>query len=200
MSKRQIIRRQYFCICEGQQEKIYLSHLSSLLKTDVRQITFKTKEGQAKKIQSHRHIKYDKAILFDYDGNSIEFERALHECRKASCMHAYSNLNFDLWLLLHKKDFSSSVTNNNDYINEIRSTYKLKSDADIKNYKEVTRIVEQISLCDVKDAIKRAKQIREHKLPNDGHKIHGVTYYGNPDLSIHEFIMRVFKECGESAA
>jgi hypothetical protein len=36
------IRRQYFCLCDGQQEELYLKHLAGLLKTDNRRITFTT--------------------------------------------------------------------------------------------------------------------------------------------------------------
>lgn len=191
------LRRQYFCICAGQQEELYLKRLSHLLQTDVRRVTFIPKKGQPGDIRKQKHIQYDKAVLFDHDGKPDEFCKALEFCGKVKCNHAYSNLNFDLWLLLHKKDFSKCVNSNKAYVKEVRDAYDLDNDADIKKRKVVEAIVEKITLSEVKDAVRRAERIRSQKLPEDAKDIFGVTCYDNPDLSIHEFIVKVFDECGE---
>ncbi|MCL2766601.1 MAG: RloB family protein [Peptococcaceae bacterium] len=194
-----LIRRQYFCLCEGQQEELYFARLSKLLKTNIRQVKFTTKQGLPGNIDRHcRGIQYDKAIVFDHDGNPEAFLKALNTCIKTKCAHAYSNRNFDLWLLLHKQSFTGYVSENSAYVNMIRSVFNLDSEADIKKEAVQKRLLEQISLTDVKKAICHAKRIRELKLPGDGKRLGTTTYYDNPDLSIHEFIEKVLSECGET--
>jgi hypothetical protein len=191
------IRRQYFCICAGQQEEMYLRHLSCLLKIDKRRITFAIKQGLPWDIIKQNHIQYDKAVLFDHDGETEAFRKALKACIKSKCIHAYSYLNFDLWLLLHKRAFTRCESDNRAYVNDIRVAYKLDIEADIKSEAILERILKQISLSDVKSAIHRAKRIREQKLQGDGKQIGRIIYYDNPDLSIHEFITKVLSECEE---
>ena len=193
-----VIRRQYFCICAGQQEEMYLQHLSRLLHTDMRRVTFTIKKGLPGYILKQRHIQYYKAVLFDHDGDAEEFHKALGICTKAKCAHAYSNRNFDLWLLLHKRNFSSCVSNNQAYVNEIRDAFGLSNEADIKNKKVLESIFEKITLDDVKDAIRRAQKILKQKLPGDAKQFGSITCYDNPDFSIHTFIKTVFSECKES--
>ena len=192
------IRQQYLCVCNGQQEEMYLERLSFLLKTGRRYVTFKFRQGLPGKVFKEKRIKYDKAIFFDHDGKIEAFRDALNVCIKAKCSHAYSNRNFALWLLLHKQDFTSNVNDNRAYIKDIRNAFKLSKEADIKNNKVIEQILKQITLSDVKDAIRRAQWIRGQKLPGDAERIGSIIYYDNPDLSIHEFIIKVFSECGES--
>ena len=191
------LRLQYFCLCEGQQEEMYFKHLSHLLRTDKRRVTFTTKQGVPGDILKQKHIQYDKAVIFDHDGYPEAFSKALGACIKAKCTHAYSNRNFDLWLLLHKCNFTSCVIDNQAYVNDIRDAFKLDKEADIKSKKVLERILEQIVLSDVKKAIYHAQKIREQKLPSDVKRLGSITYYDNPDLSIQEFIKVVFSECGE---
>jgi len=141
--------------------------------------------------------KTDKAAVFDHDDAAADFERAIKACTKYKGEAAYSNRNFDLWLLLHKQPFLKSVTNNNDYVNHVRKAYGLDNDADIKKEKEMERILKQITLQDVKTAIHNVKAIRNSKIKSDAKKIGKVEVYDNPDLMIHQFIEDVFKECDE---
>ena len=196
------LRLQYFCICDGQQEILYLKHLSTLLHSESRRVTFAPtmlKQGSiATTLRNSRHIAYIKAALFDHDGNATRFDTALRDCIKGKCIHAFSNLNFDLWLLLHRQDFSSTVSNNKAYIKHVREAFNLGKEADIKNKDVIeTSILPQISLSCVKDAVKRASKIREHKLKSDIKKVENVVYYNNPDLSIHDFIKKVFEDSNE---
>jgi len=193
-----VIRRQYFCICAGQQEEMYLKHLSRLLKTGRRVITFNIKKDTPNIIKKRRHIHYDKAILFDHDGNTEEFCKALRACADAKCSHAFSNRNFDLWLLLHKPNFTSCVSDNRAYVKHIRDAFGLDNTSNIKSSGSMDRILEQIELSDVKTAIRHAQFIRSQKLPQDAKRVGKTSYFDNPDLSIHEFIVKVFSECGET--
>jgi hypothetical protein len=98
---------------------MYLKHLAQLLKKpNERVVTFNTTVGSAELLRRN-YTEYDKAVLFDHDFNEVEFERNIKTCveldresqkkrkRKGERIyHAYSNVNFDLWLILHKEDYS----------------------------------------------------------------------------------------------
>ena len=194
-------RRTYRCVVEGQQEILYLQHLAKLL-TQFPQIVikFNTSEGNAYEL-TKSYVEYDSACLFDYDFNKSESETNLLTCstldrknkkkskkQSARVYHAYTNVCFDLWLVLHKKDFFSSVTSNDAYAKEVIELYHLPKGSDIKNKKTIETILSQITLQDVRNAISRAKQICSRKLQDDAIYIDSEKYFDNPDLSIHKFI------------
>lgn len=204
-------RASYFCVCAGQQEEMYLDRLEELLKKPQgRVVTFITTVGSAELLRRN-YTEYDKAVLFDYDFKKAEFEQNIKTCEeldKASrkrggkkkgerIYHAYSNVNFDLWLILHKKDYNKPVMRNDAYVDEVRKIYGLDSEADIKNSAVIKKILKQISLDDVKDAIRRADRIRASKLQCDGFHVCSVLCYENPDFSLHDFLRFVLQECRE---
>ncbi|MBN4056464.1 MAG: hypothetical protein COA82_10420 [Alkaliphilus sp.] len=81
--------------------------------------------------------------------------------------HAYSNVNFDLWLILHKEDYSKPVISNDAYISVVRRIYGLSEKESIKKKIVIEKILAQIDLDDVKKAIERADVIRERKISTD---------------------------------
>jgi len=177
---------------------MYFKHLARLLKTDTRTVTFDTKIGMPEKVlRNNMGRKTDKAAVFDHDGATANFERALKACARYNGTASYSNRNFDLWLLLHKQPFSKLVASNNDYVDLVRNSYGLEKDADIKKEKVIGRILAQIALPDIKAAIHNAKAIRDSKNKGDAKKIGKIAVYSNPDLLIHQFIESVFIKCRE---
>lgn len=203
-------RKSYFCVCAGQQEEMYLKHLAQLLKKpNERGVTFNTTVGSAELLRRN-YTEYDKAVLFDHDFNEVEFERNIKTCveldresqkkrkRKGERIyHAYSNVNFDLWLILHKEDYTRPVTRTDAYVDEVRRVYGLDPEADIKNRDVIKKILDQIELNDVKEAIRRAERIRAGKLECDGFYVCSEVCYNNPDFSIHKFLKDVLEDCGE---
>ena len=194
-------KQTYRCVVEGQQERLYLNHIANLL-TDFPKstVTFNISEGNANEL-SKSYAEYDSACLFDFDFNKAEFENNLltcikenNKCSKKSkklrnrIFHAYSNVCFDLWLILHKKDYFSCVSTSDSYVSEVRRTYGLPREADIKDKKVMEQILSQITLDDVKSAIIRARKIKSRKLETDAIKVANEKYYENPDFSIHEFL------------
>lgn len=187
----------YFCVVEGQQEALYIRHLSKLLnQLSKRKINFNVKTGKLKDIEKN-NVDYDAVLIFDYDFKYVEFERNLSGCvnlnkknkrTKRNIYHAYSSACFDLWLILHKKYFDRPVSKAQGYINEVRRTFNLDSEADIKSEKIIEDILNQITLDDVKKAVERAEEICQKKLPSDAININGEVYYPNLDFSIHKFI------------
>lgn len=203
-------RKTYLCICDGQQEKMYLEYVASLIKDFPRKVvkfnTFIDTPYRLKK----RYEEYDSAALFDFDLNDVEFKRNIEICdrlnkdlkptkRKAGrhIYHAYSSVNFDLWLIFHKENFNRVVFRNDAYIPEVRRIYGLKATDNIKNEDIIKRILSQITLEDVKAAINRADKIRDSKVKADGTHVGGSVVYTNPDFSIHEFLKVVLKDSGD---
>lgn len=82
-------------------------------------------------------------------------------------------------------------------MDEVRKVYALDPEADIKNRDVIEKILDQIILDDVKEAIRRADRIRTGKLECDGFYICSEVCYDNPDFSIHEFLKDVLIDCGE---
>lgn len=203
-------RKTYRCVVEGQQEVLYLQHLAKLLTTFPKTVVkFNVSEGNAHELIKS-YVEYDSACLFDYDFNKAEFESNLTTCaslnrknqkkskkQSARVYHAYTNVCFDLWLVLHKKDFFAPVSANDAYVKDVIQLYNLPKDSDIKNEKVIETILSQITLEDVKRAIYRAQLICGRKLPTDAIQVGGEKYFDNPDLSIHNFIEIVIKDIPE---
>ncbi len=206
-----LYRAQYFCICEGQQEELYLDHLGALLKTPQRTVKFKHIRGTAADLKRGEPFGYDKAVLFDHDCKEAQFIRQLEVCDAAEkrrakrqdphTYHAYSNLNFDLWLALHSPAFTAfhtPVCQNNDYVDALRKCYRLGKTDDIKEERVMRNILKKISLGDVKRAIRRAEEIRARKLKSDKHHAGNTDWYENPDFSIDRFLKNVLQDAGET--
>lgn len=200
-------RKTYFCVCEGQQEEMYLKHVAFLLKKfPERVVTFNTTYGLPERLKKN-YTEYDNAALFDYDFKDTEFRQNIKICeqlqRKSrrengkNVYHAYSNVNIDLWFILHKEDFNRPVATNDAYIADVRRIYGLNREADIKAKANLERILKQITLEDVRHAIRRADQIRAGKLESDCFMVGTVACYGNPDFSLHNFLKIVLQDCGE---
>jgi len=200
----------YYCVCEGEnQERLYLDRLEQLLKTDKRIVIFEKIVGHPKRINTFRARKGIKGVLFDHDGKEKDFESKLLICAQADnpkdkdnrTYAAYSNLNFDLWFILHKEDFTKSVNDNAAYHTDLRRIFDLpeRKYKSVKSAEAVDKICEQITLDDVKDAVRRAKEIRRLKLSTDQRWMGKTAYYhnnANPDFSVHKFLEMVFKDCG----
>lgn len=209
MKKTKYYRKQYLCICEGKQEQMYLNHLRSLInQKPQKQVTFNTIIDRSGSLEK-RYEDYDAVALFDHDSQEEQFIKYVECCEKfnatlkkrskrasKSIHHAYSNLNFDLWLILHKKDFNRSVCHNHAYQDEVRKVYGLSNKEDIKQTDNVKKILNQISLDDVKKAIERAATVRQNK-SDHGRRIGQYQVYSNPDFSIHEFVKIVLIGTGD---
>jgi len=203
-------RKAYLCICEGQQEKLYLNHVAWLIKDFPRKvIKFNTFKDSPYRLEK-RYENYDSVAVFDFDYNEVEFKRNIEICDRLNkklrpskrkegkhIYHAYSSVNFDLWLILHKEDYNKSVTKNDAYISDVRRTFGLSQTDDIKNENVIRKILSQITLDDVKSAIRRAETIRKNKIKEDSTEVGNTTIYSNPDFSIHAFLKAVLQDSAD---
>lgn len=205
-----LYRAQYFCICEGQQEELYLDHLGALLKTPQRTVKFKHIRGTAADLKRGDPFGYDKAVLFDHDCKKARFIQQIEACDAAEkrrtnrqephTYHAYSNLNFDLWLALHSPNYKGvgAAHKTDAYHKLVRVCFGLDAEANIKEERVIRDILKQITLDNVKLAIHRAEEIRAQKLESDKHQAGNTDWYDNPDFSIDKFLKSVLKDAGET--
>lgn len=135
------------------------------------------------------------------------FQAVLKEMKEAKTLKkikyylGYSNFTFELWIILHKQDCFGSFSNRKQYLSPIQKCFKEKFE-DLDHYKNegsFKRCLNQLSLDDVKSAIKRSKRL-EWQNEEDGKKVikySGYSYYQeNPSLSIHHVVEKILTECG----
>lgn len=201
-------RKTVFCVVEGQQEELYLKHLEALISDfPSRTIRFNIVVGNADRLDRN-DIEYDSVCLFDHDMKEPAFARNLDKCNELNrkwgrkskkdrrkVFHAYSNVCFDLWLLLHKKDFRKPTNTPDGYIKELKKAYGLPIESDVKSRETILAMLNQITLDDVYSAISRANSIKASKLSSDTKRTpKGAEFYDNPDMSIQTFLMELLSE------
>jgi hypothetical protein len=210
--------KKFYISVEGYTEELYFKRLQSLISNqDARyrlSLNLKQNKSPKKFIKNMPLVEAECFHIFDYESNSPEhkllFENTLKEIsevnekysKKISCKAGYSNISFDLWILLHKVKFTSPVSNCNQYLPLINKAYNTNFES-MNKYKQEEnfkkQILSKITLADVLQAIKYAKEIRMANEQNakEFHTIYGVKYYaGNPDLTIHECVEKMLEECG----
>ncbi len=216
MNKRQIKDKKpkivYTGRVEGNQEIIYFKKLQELINSQEKskhivQFNFIDNEGKG----AHNLVtainrdlsfygKKDKQVVavFDNDKKDEEYEKAIRYCYQNKIVDSVSNMTFELWLILHKKDFKRSVQSTKGYKKDLIKAFNLE-DCNIKQKENINRIVNKITYEDVIRAIEYAENIVKLNYETDKRaifKIDKKIYYDNPDTNIHTFIKSVLKKCG----
>lgn len=209
-------KKTYYFSVEGETEKWYLDWLERIINsTDEAYIIVNIKSKVEKD-----PVKYVKRLnvigetivyhLSDYESNAPEhvtqFETTMDRMKKASSdkqiiyKFGYSNLTFDLWIILHMMDLFSSVADRKNYIKYINRSFneKFESMAEYKEEANFKRCLSKMQLSNVIDAISRAKTIMQRNVEN-GYTLqqHGNYHYyrENPSLAIWEAIEGILKDC-----
>lgn len=208
-SRHQFVERRPRQVYRIVQEKLYFNHLKSLIHQCAERIAdveflFYCSNGGSPMIVVDRAANIPiltqkvRVAIFDHDNNEQEFIRALDKSKEEHIISAYSNICFDLWLILHKRRFERSVNNARDYESTIREVYNLQANADIKNEDIMTRILSQIRLPDIRNAIENAVLVlrnnEEVGIPVYTKK--AIKYFSNPDLMIHQFVQMILNDTG----
>lgn len=198
----------YIIGCEGaNQEKLYFDKVQSLvnsIESRTCDLLFEFAEpfGGDPKCVVERVVlksigKLNKGAVFDFDGKRIKYEEAIDLAMEKQITLGYTNYCFDLWLLLHKKDFFDCVNSQNDYADELRHVYGLKEHANIKKKENVESIVKQINIMDIRSAIARADILAGRNLERIGNKTPKEhEYYDNPDTQVHKLLLLIFQKTG----
>ena len=100
---------------------------------------------------------------------------------------------------MHKKDLKGPLTDKKQYLKYINEIFDkdFKSLDEYKEEKNFKRVVEQITLEDIINAIKRAEKIRDHNKEYNKQIKYGkyIYYKENPDLEINESIEKILNDC-----
>lgn len=113
----------------------------------------------------------------------------------------YSNYTFDLWIILHKQQLMTPLSDRTKYLPYINSAYS-KNFNSLSEYKEkdsFKKVLDCIDIDSIKLAIQNAEAIEDHnmKIGAKSKNEYGEKYYiDNPALSIHRFIRQIFEDCG----
>lgn len=113
----------------------------------------------------------------------------------------YSNFTFELWIILHKIDFNTPLNHRSQYFSFINRAYgeQFNNLDDYKRENNFKQILKKLTIDNVREAIKRAKDIMNKNKENgyilENYK--GYKFYKeNPSLSIWEIIEKMLYECG----
>ena len=148
--------------------------------------------------------------VFDYEESSNEpafkttldyMKEAESKTKKVEYQLAYTNFCFELWIILHKKRAVISLPNKNGYLSIINSVYSqsFESLLQYKHKDSFEKILNKLSIEDVKTAISNAYHLDSNNVKNDNPLIthRSYKYYrNNPALNIHVYIERILKDVG----
>lgn len=204
---------------EGQTEKWYFEHLQKLINDDENipyKVKFEIKINHSV-ISSAKNLtlpyKMKAFHICDYESKDMlhieQFKKVLEELKNVRKINknlsyklGYSNLTFDLWIILHKKMQRKLVNHRKNYIADINLAYNENFET-IDKYKEeenFKKVLEKITLQDVKTAIKNGNEIRKFNEENNNKERRSfgqvIYYLNNPDVTINECVEQILNECG----
>lgn len=223
MNKTRRLNSTYTLTVEGECEKYYFEHLLMLINnesTKKKTCVFKPSISFKKPLSTARGISNKSGVFFhiqdveDYNDTfqKDKFNALIKEISDANKISkdlsytlGYSNFTFELWMLLHKVNFNSSVAHRDDYLLHINNAY-CTNFSRLKEYKsesEFKKILQQITLDDIRVAIKRAESIRSSNengttliLNQKKITLNKYEFYSqNPDLDIHKIVQKIINDC-----
>lgn len=213
MAKKKEKQTYYFSV-EGETEEWYLDHLNFLISKKLVELSadfdlkLEHKKASPLKYMKSCNLLTARTVyhVFDHEGDDSHFESILKEMRDASKQKkivyrlAYTNISFELWIILHKTQFKKVLGSVDEYLSSINSSYKKKFET-LKKYKAQNNfksVLEQISLNDVYTAIDNAKSVDKwsHERGYKEKEKYGYKWISeNPALSLHLQIEGILKEC-----
>ena len=217
MAKMKSTKKYYFTV-EGETEQWYLKWLQDIINETEKSVYKVSFDCQVQKNPLKRAKtlvstgKTEVWHLSDYESDDPIHKQQFTETmdnmkatknvgKQITYKFGYTNLTFDLWMILHKIDCNTSYVNRKNYISPLNRAYDEQFE-DMKEYKHeknFKRCLGKLALSNVIDAVNRANEImRRNK--NNGYVMHqykGYKYYKeNPSMAIHEIIGKILKECG----
>ncbi len=216
MPKRKPTKKYYFTV-EGETEQWYLKWLETLINETeeaVCKVSFDCpvqknplKRAKAITVTGKTEIWHFSDYESDEPIHRQQFIETMDNLKKAKELgkqinycFGYSNLTFDLWIVLHKMAYNVSISHRKNYLTPINKAYAedFESMKEYKEEKNFKRCLNKLFLADVIEAVKRAKRIMENNKDNGYilHQYKGYKYYEeNPSLAVWEIIEKILKDC-----
>ena len=220
MAKRKLTKKYYFSV-EGETEQWYLIWLQDIINATQKsayKVSFncQVQKNPFKRVKTLNLLNMEKKKveiyhLCDYESDEPihvqQFTETIDNMKKANesgkfikYKFGYTNLTFDLWIILHKADCNGSIYNRNKYITPLNRAYgeSFQNMDEYKHEDNFKRCLGKLQISNVIDAISRAKTIMKRNQDN-GYTLHqykGYKYYKeNPSLAIWEVIEKILKDC-----
>ncbi len=203
----------YFGV-EGETEKKYLERLAKLLhQAGVRHIKFVITIAQTPKeyfkLLDRQNTDTQHVYHFlDHEGDPAHFKRHLDTisvCKKEypsakNYQLAYTNVTFEVWLLLHKTDpknpaqlikTATKEDKEKIYLPVINKLFKQSFEAMKTGKRDYDVLCEQITLDDVRNAIAGGKQLVAGKEPLTHPALPHGYHETNPSLNVHLVVQKI---------
>ena len=216
MTIRKLTNKYYFSV-EGETEQWYLEWLRNTInatEASAYNVSFSCRVQKDPLKHAKSLVVLGKTDVYhfsDYESNEPvhvqQFRETMDRMKEANkavkhinYKFGYSNLTFELWIILHMADCNGSVCDRSNYLRFLNSAYKERFNG-MNEYKHETnfkRCLGKLQLSNVIDAVKRAKTIMQTNRENCGppHQYKGYEYYkDNPSLTIWEAIEKILKDC-----
>lgn len=217
MAKRKETKKYYFTV-EGETESWYLKWLQDLVNSTEESLYTISIDCQVQKNPVKRAkslVVTEKTEIWhisDYESDEPihvkQFRETMDNLKKAmgigkqiKYQFGYSNLTFDLWMILHKTNCNGTFAHRKNYIDAVNRAYgeHFENMDEYKHESNFKRCLNQLKLENVIDAINRAKSIMQRNKDN-GYVLHeykGYRYYKeNPSLAIWKAIEKILADCG----
>lgn len=217
MRPTRVTSNKYTFSVEGQTERLYLEWLQQQI-NNCPDATHKVLFSIAVEKDPVRLIKRSNIIskttiyhLCDYEEDTAEYIKrfestidkmiAARNTKQIQYELGYSNLTFELWMILHKMDSNNAYTDRRQYLGAINRAYNTSylSLDDYKHENNFKACLAQLSLDDVRAAVKRADRIMDQRANNGCKPVRyrNYPYYReNPSLTINDVIRTIMKDCG----
>lgn len=216
MTKRKSTKKYYFSV-EGETEHWYLKWLQDII-NDTENSVYKVSLDCPVQKNPLKHAKslvvtskIEVYHISDYESDEPihvqQFTETMDNLKKAKELgkqinykFGYSNLTFDLWIILHKIDCNSSISHRKNYLTPLNRAYDehFENMAEYKHEDNFKRCLSKLQLANVIDAVNRAKSVMQRNKNNSYtlHQYKGFKYYKeNPSLAIWEAIENILKDC-----
>lgn len=174
----------YYFSVEGETEKWYLDWLVNIINNT----EYSTYKVSIKSEVQKDPIKYAKKLivlgktvvyhLSDYESDEPvhvqQFSTTMDRMKQASSdkqityKFGYSNLTFDLWIILHMSDCYGYISHRDNYIKPLNRAYceSFESMDEYKHEANFKRCLAKLQLSNVIDAVNRAKVIMQRNEEN----------------------------------
>lgn len=205
MAKKKTSLKYYFSV-EGETEKWYLEWLRDSINNNPKTIrkiacTPTVQKSPLKWAKAHSNLYHGAKVfhVFDFEDegkiHANAFKAILKSMKDATELdrgfkynNAYSNLTFELWIILHRGNCQMQ-THRDQYLKPINDLYdeNFKSLHEYKQEANFKRILNKLTINDVIEAVKRAEILSQKAEENDFRKREycGYTYYlDNPTTDL----------------
>ena len=216
MAKRKSTKKYYFSV-EGETEHWYLKWLQDKInetEASAYRVSFDCPVQKNPLKRAKSLVVTGKTEIYhlsDYESaepiHIQQFKDTMDNMKKAKTLgkqinykFGYSNFTFDLWIILHKADCNGPVSHRRNYLTPLNRAYDehFESMDEYKHESNFRRILSQLDISNVVEAINRAKVIMQRNQANEYvlQQYKSYKYYReNPSLAVWEAIDKILKDC-----